>query len=306
MELSRITKHKPPRHQLYQPGFNDFNGCWLEGTWVTVPAGEYESRKKAHEKLYKGLGKQKAKQSHHGEPVPLEAMTAGQRQAWEHFSGSRTLNVRFSHGGVGLVGADMAGAKVGEKSLAWLREKGGKVIPKVLEPSGEIVDQTGMVPTELLSEDAEPVHVWKLIVAQNKANAREFSKAWSKVGQEGVEVPGLGFAEPNDFMLGVAVQNLFELEKQIIQNELRKEPDWYETPEETIAEYVEHRKEMREALGEKFEEVYREAKKTHNECERANLDNSEGHLFAYVLPEFRDDGSHEPLGPRDFPWAQKD
>ena len=34
-----------------------------------------------------------------------------------------------------------------------------------------------------------------------------------------------------------------------------------------------------------------------------NLDNSKGALFSWVLPKFHDDGTHEPWGPRDYPWA---
>jgi len=57
-----------------------------------------------------------------------------------------------------------------------------------------------------------------------------------------------------------------------------------------------------EALDENFAEWYKASKKSHNDCARANLGDS-GVLFAFVLPEFHADGTHEPLGPRDVPWG---
>jgi len=243
----------------------------------------------------------------HGKRVALKNMTEAQRQAWEHFSGSRTLEVRYPNGEVGSVGVNLAGRKVAEVSLHWIRKHQARVIPKIIQPNKKVFDQAKMgVPADLLSDDKEPVDFWKLVVKQNKENFREFSLTTAEMSLG--KIPGMPLGAPEgmpDFMGGVAVQNLFELEEQIIRNEKSKDPDWYETPEETIAEYVEHRKEMKAALGAKFEGIYETAKKVHNECARANLDNSKGHLFCFVLPKFNDDGSHEPVGPRDYPWAQK-
>lgn len=303
--FARVTSHKKPRYQLYQPGFNPSNSCWLEGTWVTVTEAEFEKRKKAHEKLYKGVRKAAEKQHYRDKGVALKNMTEAQRLAWEHFSGEATLEVRYPNGNVGSVGVNLAGRRISEVSLRWLRgHHGAKVIPKIIQPDKKVHDQTKMgIPADLLTDDKEPVDVWKLVVKQNKENFREFSKTTADMTTG--KIPGAPEGM-DDFMAGVAVQHLFELEQQIIRNEISKKPDPYETPEESIAEYVEHRAEMKEALGEKFEAIYNEAKATHNECERANLDNSKGLLFCFVLPKFNDDGTHEPIGPRDFPWAQKD
>lgn len=30
---------------------------------------------------------------------------------------------------------------------------------------------------------------------------------------------------------------------------------------------------------------------------------SQGRFYTRVVPSFNDDGTHEPLGPRDFPWG---
>lgn len=55
-------------------------------------------------------------------------------------------------------------------------------------------------------------------------------------------------------------------------------------------------------LGDKFPTLYAEALRGHNECARANLDNFNGGTYTYVIPAFNDDGTHAPLGPRDYPW----
>ena len=99
-------------------------------------------------------------------------------------------------------------------------------------------------------------------------------------------------------MLGI--ESLIQQEERI----LMLEPDHEELPNE-IQRYVEMRKKIKAALGQKFEEIYQQARKTHNECACANLISSKGTIYSYVLPKFNDDGSHEPLGSRDFPWNQK-
>ena len=63
-KLDRVTKHKTPRYQLYQPGFNDANSCWLGGSWVTLPKDEWKQKKVAHKKLYGNLNKNANKQHH--------------------------------------------------------------------------------------------------------------------------------------------------------------------------------------------------------------------------------------------------
>jgi len=75
-QFYRITKHKPPRHQLYFPGFNLGNSCWLEGDWVTMPKDEWEIRKDNHQRLFKKCRKEEGKQSHRGKGTPLAAPRA--------------------------------------------------------------------------------------------------------------------------------------------------------------------------------------------------------------------------------------
>lgn len=61
----------------------------------------------------------------------------------------------------------------------------------------------------------------------------------------------------------------------------------------------------RDALGDKFDASYATSVSEHNECARRNLDNSNGLVYAFIIPAFEADGTHAPLGPKDFPWARE-
>jgi hypothetical protein len=292
-KLSRKTKHKTPRCQLYQPGFNTYNSCWLEGAWITVPAEGFKAAAMAHEALYKGLRKQARKQHHRGAPTPEDKMTPAQRQAWMHFSGEGTLDARHTASGhIGPVGVTLAGGKPDEKSLRWLRSHGYKILPKVVAPDGKTVtDQSGLVPPDLLADDKEAVNTWQNVVKQNRDRAEEMSRA-------------LAQSPMGDFARQMALHGLVELEESILRNTLRQTPDDLETPEEVKARYVALRKDLEKSLGpEQFAQHYQQARASHNQCARANLDNSKGRLYCFVLPEFRPDGTHALPGPKDFPWA---
>lgn len=61
----------------------------------------------------------------------------------------------------------------------------------------------------------------------------------------------------------------------------------------------------RRSLGPDFDRLYEESRREHNDCARANLNCSKGTMYTYVVPRFNDDGTHDPVGPRDFPWGLK-
>lgn len=70
------------------------------------------------------------------------------------------------------------------------------------------------------------------------------------------------------------------------------------------AHYVTITTKAREALGdERFDEMYKRRVAEHNARTRSDLDRANGATYAFVLPTFNPDGTHEPLGPKDFPWA---
>ena len=63
-----------------------------------------------------------------------------------------------------------------------------------------------------------------------------------------------------------------------------------------------------EVLGSKFDALYTAKIAEHNAGARMTLDQSNGttrSITAYVIPAFEADGTHAPIGPKDFPWAQE-
>lgn len=63
-----------------------------------------------------------------------------------------------------------------------------------------------------------------------------------------------------------------------------------------------------EVLGAKFDALYTAKIAEHNTGARSTLDQSNGttrSTTAYVIPAFEADGTHAPIGPKDFPWAQE-
>lgn len=70
------------------------------------------------------------------------------------------------------------------------------------------------------------------------------------------------------------------------------------------AEYTKTLKKVKDAVGPEYDELYAQGVRESNECSRENLKNSDGRMYCYVIPAFNDDGTHAPLGPRDFPWNQ--
>ena len=63
-----------------------------------------------------------------------------------------------------------------------------------------------------------------------------------------------------------------------------------------------------EVLGSKFDALYAAQVAEHNAGARSDLDQSNGtsrSIMAYVIPAFEADGTHAPIGPKDFPWAQE-
>lgn len=103
------------------------------------------------------------------------------------------------------------------------------------------------------------------------------------------------------FAMSMAVQSLLELERRIILAEFRPGP--VVDVEEERARYVAMRVKIESNSA--FSAAYAEGLKGHNECARANLDNSDGHMFSVVLPKFNSNGTHDPYGDRDVPWSQK-
>lgn len=315
----RTTKHKNPRHQLYQPGFNEGNGCWLEGSWVTLPKDEWEARKDEHVRMYGDIRKMAKDQHYRDDGVPRDKMDEAQRQAWEHYSGSGHFDCRHVESGhVGPVGVEMAGNRIQPKEAKWLLAEGWRILRFVKQPSGETADQTeGLeIPDELMAEDGasagEAVNTWQHVVDQNVQKMDDMfeSALRTATGDDPVppgQIMGMDFRA---FSTQMAFTSLVQQEESIIRmewNEQQGEKDVFRTHQQEIDRYVEMRRKLKDACDEPavFDAWYEQARESHNSCARTNLDNTEGTLYSYVLPKFNDDGTHEPWGPRDVPWGNE-
>jgi hypothetical protein len=304
-ELYRITKHTKPRYQLYQPGFNTHNSCWLDGKWIDVPKTEWEQRKDEHQKLSAVIKRRMKSQHYRDEGKKVEDLTPAERQAYEFYSGEGRLDCLI-HDCAQPVHVEMVGANVSAKSIAWLREQGYKVITNVKQPDGTVTSQLGQgIPDDLMIDTGEAYDVWKNIVATNKKRQRETFDAFLEGSQDplvaGVTIGGLSLPQT------MVTQGLLEVEVEIIREEhnlsIGQKPDRYTDLVEERKNYAEMRAKL-EAKG--FHDAYEQAKVTHNECARHNLDSSNGRMYNYVLPKFNPDGTHEPWGPRDVPWNSPD
>jgi hypothetical protein len=309
-ELVRITKHKKPRHQLYQPGFNDSNSCWLRGDWITLPEEEWHARKDEHARLYACVPKQIGSQHHRDGPTPPDKMTKAQKQAWEFFSGERTIEGRSRHGSVGPYSAPFAGRKPQQKAIAHMKQIGWKAFKRCrLYPDGEVIEQAEKfcLPEDILLDEEEAVNVTAEVVAQNRQRAVDMFESCLDTVRNTMEV--LGATKPGAmFESQMAIQFLIDREEEMVQaewDESCNKPDPYTDLPSAKQEYADKRRKAREVIGDAFDEMLARQRATHNSCARANLDNSEGRLFSFVLPEFDDDGSHAPMGPRDTPWNSR-
>ena len=241
-ELARITKHKKPLHQLYQPGFNTFNCCWLEGGWVTVPQGEWEARKAAHLKLYKDMKKWARNQDHHHDGKAVGNLTPAERQAYEFYSGEQVVDCLLD-GRAQPVKVDCMGSRVNPKGLEFLRRDGYKVIARVKNPDGTIKEQLDLgVPADLMVDTGEPFDFWSNIVKNNKQRSRDMFDESLKHLRDEVEEGSF-----DEFAVMMATQGLLQVEEEIIQAEHKLslgEKDLYTDLEKEKIKYAE----MRQAL----------------------------------------------------------
>jgi hypothetical protein len=292
----RVTTHKKPRYQLYIPGFNPANSCWLDGSWVTVKKDDYDERHKAHQKLFKKALKGRGKQHYRDAATTLTMLTEAQRMAYEHYSGQARFDVRYENGVVGPVGVEMSGNRLKKGQAKWMRESGMKII-RFTTTTGKTVDalEGFDVPEDLIHEDQTPIDPWKEVVAQNIQNQVDM---FYGCFEEAVGVPV-------DFCHQMAVGILIQKEESIIRQEWNAQVgrgDGYDDIPRDIKHYKGMRAKAEEVMGEAFAAQYEQSRGTHNQCARSNLGDS-GVLFCFVLPKFNMDGTHEPWGSRDVPWG---
>ncbi len=294
--FSRVTKNRPPRHQLYVPGFNPSNGCWLDGSWMTLPEKEWKARRAAHDILFSDVRRRSASQSHRGRRRSVSSLTPAEKTAYEHFSGVMSIDCRDAQGSPQIISVRMAGKGVSEEGKKSMGLKGLLAYEKVRDPSGKVTNQARAfsLPAELVLPVEEPFFFWRSVVAENRRRFREYALYGLEAFRKKEDHGRMG--------LMVFTQHLLQLEENIVREEhslsAGEPPDPLSTLEEDRAEYAE----LRKGLEAPVLKAYRAEKKTHNECARTNLDDSDGNLFSYVLPEFSPDGTHAPWGERDVPW----
>jgi hypothetical protein len=308
----RVTNHANPRYQLYQPGFNDKNSCWLEGDWITVPKAGWRKRKADHQRLYACIYRHHRLQNHRDKGTPVSRMTNAERQAWEHYQGNFILSGR-ANGHFAAASIAFGGNAPQPKQITWLRKK-GYVFPQWVKagPTGEPRNQLrGLkLPDDLVDKNTPEIAYDELTatVEQNRKRSEELFEAslrgMDPAAAEG-KVVGRNF-NFTQFSAMMAFNHLLEQEETIVRGEWeasrgKDRPIPFE-PEKERQLYVEIRKKLKAAVT-NFDEWYKQTKAEHNSCERHNLDNSEGLFFCFVLPEFHDDGSHEPVGEHDVPWG---
>jgi len=310
-QVTRVTKHKKPRYQLYQPGFNRFNSCWLPGEWVTVPEKEWKAKRASHTKMYKGVSAKSNNQHYRNKGTALKRLAQAEKQAYEFNSGSMTFDAIVNNGEnefnrVSPIGVRMQGNRVRPEDAKSMLERGYRILRKVKKPNGKVVNQTRgvKIPADFISdaeaEDGDPVNFWAEVVKQNKA--KEIGMFNSCLGAlKDTTVP----EQERGFAAMMAFQQLIMSEENIIREEYNrtkgKVDDLMDLDEEHKT-YVKMRAELEKFEG--FEDLYQRALAGHNECARHNLDNSKGLLYSYVLPKFHSNGTHEPWGERDVPWGQ--
>ena len=80
------------------------------------------------------------KGQHYGDSgVPRDQMSRAQQQAWEHYCGSAVVTY-FDGNRKGLCGIGLAGGKIAQSSVKWMRKRGWKIPAKIKHGDGRVVD----------------------------------------------------------------------------------------------------------------------------------------------------------------------
>jgi len=306
--LARITSHKKARYQLYQPGFNPANSCWLNGEWVTFSKIEWTKLKGAHMKLYAHVREALKKQHHRDKATPLKKLDPAQRQAYEFYSGDHMLEGQ-RNGSVSPCRIRMGGNSPRPKDAEWLRREKFK-FPRFIKngPKAKSYDQLKGLnfPADLIEENKKAFDFVTAVVAKNRARTTDFfeSSVTAITSEPPPDAPK--GTEYQGFAARMAFSLLIDQEETIIRTEWEKGrgEDWLETSlENERGIYVGMRAKLKASVA-NFDEFYQSVRESHNECARKNL-GDHGLLFCFVLPKFNEDGTHEPWGERDVPWGNK-
>jgi hypothetical protein len=311
-EFFRITKGSRPRYQFYQPGFNMYNGCWLEGAWITLSKEEWESKKDTHQELYAGIKESAKKQNHRDEGVLPKDMTPAQRQAWGYYSGQSRFDC-LREGAYSPISVEMSGNIIRASSVSWMRKNGYKIIERTRSYNRDTLQLDGYenIPEDLIFRTETHIDTVRMTIDSNKARSAGMFEACLKETVSEEEVIA------NGFMAMMAFGYLIELEESMIRSEWEKtrknsKVDPYDDYERDKETYTQARAKAQKFFGDTFQKHYESSKESHNSCARENLKNSDHKLFCYVLPKFNENGTHEPWTSEDVPdpdydpWGTKE
>ncbi len=152
--------------------------------------------------------------------------------------------------------------------------------------------------------------MFTLVITKNALSKafRESEKRRDVVYSSFLTPPAGATVEMEAFGEMLACQSLLDLERAILLAELYEKNTGKPSSgdknylKRTRQSYIDLRKRCEKKLGKAFSKTYAAVKHTQNNCERTNLDNSDGSMYCVVLPEFDKQGKHKKLGPKDFPW----
>lgn len=159
--------------------------------------------------------------------------------------------------------------------------------------------------TSPISINIEPGMIRKLSMERE---AEVFNTAMAGVGMSGA----FGM-----FATGMMLQGLLETARHILRTEWSLAHDspealakWPDPPAAQLAElkatFATMYAQAKMTLGKQFQALWERHVAEANVCERNNLNNSKGKFYCYIVPKFNDDGTHDPVGEKDGPWAQSE
>lgn len=296
--FDRVSKRN--QHQLYQPGFNRRNGCWIDGNWITVYPDDWIMAAHGHAETYAEVHDQMAVQSHRNKPVAIKNLTKAQKLAWSYYSGDQDFNYVTPQGTYGIGRCKTQRDKeILPKDIEWIRNREWKIVRQTVDYNGKVHDilKVLLVPEDLLTPTTDPpVDVWRHIVKENRSNMDGMGRAAAKQALREDEDPRL-----RGLMAGMAITTLLEIEDEIIRDEWsfqqKGKPDRYTDRVESLQRYVALRGDLQESFGDQFQGWYDQIKETHNSCAR--------HNHSWVLPKFNADGTHDPLTDENVPERER-
>ena len=125
----QTTTSQGTTSELYQPGFNPNNSCWLKGKWIKVPNEGFTECAAKHEALYANLDAETAKQYYRDPPTDKLSMTEAQKQAYKGTSMYLRVLVWYADTAcTGPANIEVVEDKLGKSVVPWLKRNKAQVV----------------------------------------------------------------------------------------------------------------------------------------------------------------------------------